>query len=45
MNGNQEDDINRKIDKGTLAVSKLNSDLWDEDITTKTIYIYIYIYI
>jgi hypothetical protein len=34
--GNHEPEINDKINKGRAAISKLNSILWDHDVTPKT---------
>jgi hypothetical protein len=34
--GNHEQEINDKINKGRAAISKLNSILWDRDVTSKT---------
>jgi hypothetical protein len=33
--GNHEPDINDRINKGRAAISKLNSILWDRDVTSK----------
>jgi hypothetical protein len=34
--GNHEPEINDKINRGRAAISKLNSILWDRDVTSKT---------
>jgi len=34
--GNHEPEINDRINKGRAAVSKLNSILWDRNVTSKT---------
>jgi hypothetical protein len=34
--GNHEPEINDRINKGRAAISKLNSILWDRDVTSKT---------
>jgi hypothetical protein len=34
--GNHEPEINDRISKGRAAVSKLNSILWDRDVTSET---------
>jgi hypothetical protein len=34
--GNDEPEINDRINKGRAAISKLNSILWDHDVTSKT---------
>jgi hypothetical protein len=34
--GNHEPEINDRINKGRAAISKLNSILWDRDVTPKT---------
>ena len=34
--GNHEPEINDRINRGRAAVSKLNSILWDRDVTSKT---------
>ena len=34
--GNHEPEINDKINRGQAAMSKLNSNLWDRDVTSKT---------
>jgi SET domain-containing protein len=34
--GNHEPEINDTINKGRAAISKLNSILWDRDLTSKT---------
>ena len=33
---NNEPEINDRINKGRAAISKLNSILWDRDVTSKT---------
>ena len=39
--GNHEPEINDRINRGRAAISKLNSILWDRDVTSKTkIHIY-----
>ena len=39
--GNHEPEINNRINKGRTAICKLNSILWDRDVTSKTkTYIY-----
>ena len=39
--GNHEPEINDRFNKGRAAISKLNSILWDRDVTSKTkTYIY-----
>ena len=39
--GNHEPEINDRINTGLAAISKLNSTLWDRDVTSKTkIHIY-----
>ena len=34
--GNHEPEINDRINKGRAAISKLNSNLWNGDVTPKT---------
>jgi hypothetical protein len=34
--GNHEPEINDRISRGRAAISKLNSILWDRDVTPKT---------
>ena len=34
--GNHEPEINDRINRGRAAISKLNSILWDRDVTSKT---------
>jgi hypothetical protein len=34
--GNREPEINYRINRGRAATSKLNSILWDRDVTSKT---------
>ena len=34
--GNHEPEINDRINKGRAAISKLNSVLWDREVTSKT---------
>jgi len=34
--GNHEPEINERINKGRGAITKLNSILWDRDVTPKT---------
>jgi hypothetical protein len=34
--GNHEPEINDRINKGRAAISKLNSILWDRDVTSET---------
>ena len=34
--GNHEPEINDRINKGRAAISKINSILWDRDVTSKT---------
>jgi hypothetical protein len=34
--GNYEPEINDRINRGQAAISKLNSILWDRDVTSKT---------
>jgi hypothetical protein len=35
-NGNHEPEINDRINRGRAAISKLNSILWDRNVTSKT---------
>jgi len=34
--GNHEPEINDRINRGRVAITKLNSNLWDRDVTPKT---------